>query len=169
MALCIETITYNSNFSGAIYGGNADGQVQIPNDILEGIDQEVDDEAMLALAMLWASEQSGVNPNSFNFDINPFARANFYNSYLSTGVSNEEAGSLVTSVGASTALAYAVKIDGFTIGTKKGYGAQQRFDFHTISSKGLSGKWVPLVLASKPALAYYKDSNTSFFNTPPSH
>jgi RHS repeat-associated protein len=101
---------YNSNFSGAIYGRDANGQVQIPDDILDRIDQEVDDEAMLALAMLWASEQSGVDPDSFNFDINPFARANFYNSYLSTGLSSKNAKELLKSLLFDVAVAWGGKL-----------------------------------------------------------
>ncbi|MDI9857717.1 RHS repeat domain-containing protein [Flectobacillus roseus] len=156
---------YNSNFSGAIYGRDANGQVQIPDDILDRIDQEVDDEAMLALAMLWASEQSGVDPNSFNFEFNPFARANFYNSYLSTGVSNEKARSVVTSVGVSTGLAYAGNIKLSLLKSVKKIDKGVIFKFYNSNSR-LSDRIQLRVQAHKHTLSPSKGRAKGLGKTP---
>ncbi|HEY1056625.1 MAG TPA: RHS repeat-associated core domain-containing protein, partial [Emticicia sp.] len=152
-----KLIPYQDNFAATIYGRDSEGNVMIPDEILERLYEETEKEAMGDLATAWAMLQSGEDPSSFSFNINPIAQVNYINSYVYTGIDNNEAKSIVTGVGVQVALAYVGnikaspfikvvkarggKIDGFTIGTRKGYGAQPRFDFHTISTKKMQGKW----------------------------
>lgn len=148
---------YTNNFAKTVYGINDAGEVDVPDAILERLYNEVEDEAMDVLAAAFAAEESGIDLNSINFAINPIARTAYLQKLIMTGISNNQAKEIILSIGVSSVLAYGGaiysspfikilksqggKIDGFTISTKKGYGAQSRFEVHTITNKKSIEKW----------------------------
>ena len=97
---------YRSEFAVKIYGRDGQGNVNIPDEIEERELEEAEEEALPLLATLWAISESGEDPTSFGYLLNPLAQANFLNSYVQTGLSTEEAKQLVTSVGVQVGIAW---------------------------------------------------------------
>lgn len=97
---------YRTPFAASIYGRNENGEVAIPDDIMDQEYEEAEDEALPTLAAMWAMEESGEDPSSIGFVFNPFAQANFNIVYVQTGVTTEEGKSLVTGIGLQVAISW---------------------------------------------------------------
>ncbi|WP_218160730.1 hypothetical protein, partial [Arsenicibacter rosenii] len=168
---------YQTNFSAAVYGRDIDGTVAIPEEIVNRETEAAEIDAIYALSMYWAIEQSGEDPSSFAYWLNPIAQANYYNSYLQTGVTSSEARGIALMVGFQTGTSYigaiklnpfirilkgpGGKINGFTIGTQKSYGAQPRFDVHPLHHPSKRSNSMPNWAKERTLPHYHRGSGTN--------
>lgn len=89
-----------------IYGQNSDRTVAVPDEIKNRLMKEANAEAMPLLKVIYAAEVSGEEPSSFEYIINPFARASFLSARAETVSSNEEAFVLLAEVSLDVAFSW---------------------------------------------------------------
>ena len=155
---------YRTPFAASVYGLNSDGEVMIPDNILAREWEETEEEALPALAAIWAMDQTGEDPSSVSYLFNPIAQASFLSKYVMTGISPEEASKLVKGLGVQLAVAWvgqlsipnsaglSVKelrgsgggVNGFTVSNGKGWGAKPRVDVHPLKYPSKAGNRLSL-------------------------
>jgi RHS repeat-associated protein len=97
---------YNDGLARLAYGTDSFGFVSVPESIKTRLRTEAEAEAMPTLKSIWASEKSGVDPSSFNYFINPLARAQYLYYRALTVTKKDEGWSLVKDVGINVGLSW---------------------------------------------------------------
>lgn len=100
----------NTTLHRGIWGQDGQGNVVVPDEFKKRFRQEAEQEAIPAFKAAWAMQQSGQDPSSFNYFVNPLARVAYLRARARAVTSRQEGFSLVTEVGFSVALQYVGRI-----------------------------------------------------------
>jgi RHS repeat-associated protein len=135
----------DTGLNRGFYGTDELGNINVPDSIKDKLRGEAEKEAMPTLKAMWATEKSGIDPNSLNYAINPLARAHYLSTRALAVSSTEEGKELVGNVLADVSMQWLGRFTAFkqrvpnsnlnqTI-FQKGNGKQFRIDWD--SNRGL--------------------------------
>lgn len=144
---------YDTGIAQGMYGLDSNGDIAVPETIKERLWEESGNRVFSKIKDNFATEHSGVNPNSLNGIFNPFARAMWMRSRALAVTSNSEAKGMIAQTGIEVAGAYTGrfnmsnpngisfkflrnnndKINGASISVGDGYGAKPRLDLHPLN------------------------------------